>query len=236
MNELHRKQQTILHLIESALENFKKIGKNNYTPAKIRSRIATMKETWAQCVIGHAVKDQAVPEELRASYEYFKLKHFDLAYDVYQTTLDYMNECLEEIEPCVSANYPCNRSTNHSANHTHQFSDASSFSVSHLPPINIPPFSGQFEKWESFRDRFTSLIINNYELSAFAKMHFLASSVTGHALDVIKNIAITADNFNIAWQMLMSRYDNKRHLVEVHIYLRAISCTKIFARIRSWTD
>jgi len=47
-------------------------------------------------------------------------------------------------------------------------------------------------------------------------MHFLSSSLTGSALDVIKNIPVTADNFAIAWKTLVSRYENKRRLIEVH--------------------
>jgi hypothetical protein len=89
--------------------------------------------------------------------------------------------------------------------------------MSHLPTISIPPFSGRSEEWESFRDRFTSLILHNKELTDFSRMHFLASSLTGGALDSIKSITITADNFNIAWKTLVSRYENKRRLVENHI-------------------
>lgn len=83
--------------------------------------------------------------------------------------------------------------------------------------FNIPPFSGNYDEWESFRDRFTSLIILNKDLTAFARMHFLSSSLTGTALESIKNIPITADNFEVAWQTLMSRYENKRRLIEVHV-------------------
>jgi len=48
-------------------------------------------------------------------------------------------------------------------------------------------------------------------------MHFLSSSLTGRALDAIKNVPITADNFDIAWKALVSRYENKRRLIEVHV-------------------
>lgn len=48
-------------------------------------------------------------------------------------------------------------------------------------------------------------------------MHFLQSSLTGRALESIKNIQITADNFEIAWTALMSRFENKRRLIETHV-------------------
>jgi len=120
-----------------------------------------------------------------------------------------MTECLEELEPASPAAQL--------ASSTYRFADSASFSVSHLPPIKIPPFSGKPDKWESFRDRFASLIIQNRDLTDFSRMHFLASSLTGSALDAIKTVPITADNFDIAWKTLVSRYDNRRRLVEVHI-------------------
>jgi len=120
-----------------------------------------------------------------------------------------MTECLEELEPASPAAQL--------ASSSYRFADSASLSVSHLPPIKIPPFSGKPDEWESFRDRFSSLIIQNRDLTDFSRMHFLASSLTGSALDAIKTVPITADNFDIAWKILVSRYDNKRRLVEVHV-------------------
>lgn len=47
--------------------------------------------------------------------------------DAYQNALDYMVECLEEIEPSVSAVQAANRGST-------QVDSVSSFSLSHLPP------------------------------------------------------------------------------------------------------
>ncbi|XP_024878250.1 uncharacterized protein LOC112458723 [Temnothorax curvispinosus] len=99
MSELLVQQQALLHSISRSLENFKKIGKNNYTAAKIRSRITSLKETWLQCVQVNAQLLQACPEDNRAAFDYFKHHQFDAIEDIYQGTLDYMVECLEEIEP-----------------------------------------------------------------------------------------------------------------------------------------
>jgi len=48
-------------------------------------------------------------------------------------------------------------------------------------------------------------------------MHFLASSLTGNARDVISGITITADNFTVAWKALTERFENKRRLIETHV-------------------
>ncbi|XP_029155164.1 uncharacterized protein LOC114928246 [Nylanderia fulva] len=208
MSELISAQQALLHSVARSLDNFKKIGKNNLTSAKVRSRVSTLKETWSQCLQTHTALIHAIPEAKRETMDYFKKQQLDDYEDIYQNTLDYMAECLEAIEPTANANSSFGSAVS---------KRDESFSLSHLPPILIPPFSGKCEDWENFRDRFTSLIIMNKDLSNFARMHFLVSSFTGRALESIKNTPITADNFEIAWKALVSRYKNKRRLIEVHV-------------------
>lgn len=210
MSDLLAKMQQSLHSVERSLDNFKKIGKNNYTPAKIRSRMAALKETWTQCIQHHTALLQTTTEATRSTIDYFKLNHFDQGEDIYQATLDHMAECLECLEPPVSP-FP------HQNPEPRRDSNSAAFSLKHLTSIKLPPFSGNFDEWESFRDRFVSLIVNNPDLSAFTRMHFLSSSLTGRALEAIKNIPITADNFEIAWRTLTTRYENKRRLIEGHV-------------------
>jgi hypothetical protein len=103
MTDLLVKQYSLFYSISRSLENLKKIGKNNYSAAKIRSRMSVLKDTWTQCVQTHSLLLQAIPETKRESFDYFKNYLFDVHEDVYQDTLDYMTECLEEIEPIVSS-------------------------------------------------------------------------------------------------------------------------------------
>lgn len=138
-------RKALLHSIARSLDNFKKLGKNNYTPAKIRSRISALKDTWTQCIQTHAALSHLVPEDKQASIDYFKDQSFDAHEDVYQNTLDYMAECLEVVAPAGVSNAGSNSKQGDS-----------SFSLSHLPPINILPFTGKCDEWESFRDRFAS--------------------------------------------------------------------------------
>jgi hypothetical protein len=209
MSDLLSRQQTAMQTVARSLINFKKIGKLNYSPSKICARITALKEAWSECRSGHAALLQAVPEAKRTEVEYFTRDEFERHEEIYLTTLDHFTECLEELEPPLAAS-PL-------ASSSHHFCAPAPLSLSHLPPINIPPFSGKAEDWESFRDRFTSLIIHNKDLTAFSRMHFLASSLSGRALESIKTISITADNFEIAWQTLTSRYENKRRLIEVRL-------------------
>jgi hypothetical protein len=86
-----------------------------------------------------------------------------------------------------------------------------------LPVIQIPEFSGHFEKWLSFRDVFQSLIHNNNNLNSIEKMHYLKSSLSGDALHTIENLAISGANYDEAWSLLEKRYGNERLIVQAHI-------------------
>ena len=215
MSEFLSEQIERLHIVSRAQENFKKVGRQNYTPAKIRSRISSLDKTWNQCIQGHAVLMNAFSDQEKAKLDYFKRNKIEEYEEIYQTALDLMTEWLETLEPPVSPN--------RSILHENSFARSESTSLSiqialkHLPTIKLPPFTGNFADWESFRDRFTALIIENKDLSNFSRMHFLASSLSGPALEAISSIPITANNFSVAWKELRNRFENKRKLIEIHI-------------------
>ncbi|XP_011883991.1 PREDICTED: uncharacterized protein LOC105571130 [Vollenhovia emeryi] len=211
MSEQFIKQTELLRVLSRSADNFKKVGRNNYTAAKVRSRIASVKETWNHCLHGHAVLLSLVPQKDRAQFEYFQEDQLKNHEEIYQATLDLMNEWLEEIEPPVSPHHST------ALNQSIPRNETSALSLQHLPPIKLPPFTGGFHEWESFRDRFTALIIENKDLSNCTRMHFLASSLAGSALDTISSLAITADNFTVAWSALKARFENKRKLIDVHV-------------------
>lgn len=194
--------------IERALDNFKKLGKANYTAAKIRSRLSNLKENWGQFRTGHAFLLSVTPAKEKASMDYFREELFENTEDIFATTQDYMTECLEEIEPCVSHNSSFNQSVLRSEPNT--------ISSSHMPKIQLLPFDGTYSDWETFRDRFSALIINNSALSDFARLHYFVSALKGRALDCVRDIKLTAENFQIAWQTLNSRFDDKRRLIASH--------------------
>ncbi|EZA51518.1 hypothetical protein X777_09803 [Ooceraea biroi] len=120
-----------------------------------------------------------------------------------------MAEALEEFEPPVSPRSALDASLAHAP--------ASAFSLSHLPPIKLPPFDEKHDDWASFRDRFHALIIENRDLNNFARMHFLQSCLKGRAADCVGDIAITGENFDVAWKALKARFESKRRLLNIHL-------------------
>lgn len=86
-----------------------------------------------------------------------------------------------------------------------------------LPEISLPKFSGNQSQWISYRNLFNSLIEQNEGLDAASKMHYLLSSLEGQALEVVKGLAISQDNYKIARDALFERYNSDRSLVFFHV-------------------
>nr|XP_049705656.1 uncharacterized protein LOC126056493 [Helicoverpa armigera] len=92
--------------------------------------------------------------------------------------------------------------------HTHKHTSV------RLPKIDLPKFSGSYHDWLEFRDIFISIIHNNESIDKINKLHYLRASLKGSASLIIDNLDFRSDNYDAAWKLLCSRYDNKRLLVK----------------------
>ncbi|XP_052739055.1 uncharacterized protein LOC128198325 isoform X3 [Bicyclus anynana] len=87
-----------------------------------------------------------------------------------------------------------------------------------LPKISLPFFNGEkMENWLEFRDTYLSLIHNCSTIGNINKFHYLRAALKGSALTVIQSLEFTAKNYDVAWQLLSSRYHNERILVNIHV-------------------
>ncbi|XP_066261359.1 uncharacterized protein [Euwallacea similis] len=86
-----------------------------------------------------------------------------------------------------------------------------------LPPIDIPKFDGNFQTWLEYRDTFESMIHASTVLSNIQKFHYLRGSLMGAAALVIKSLEFSASNYEVAWMLLLERYNNPRVLVQNHV-------------------
>ncbi|XP_065083404.1 uncharacterized protein LOC135705559 [Ochlerotatus camptorhynchus] len=80
----------------------------------------------------------------------------------------------------------------------------------HLPVFKIPSFDGSVKDWLSFRDAFQSMIGKDVSLSPIDKFNYLLSVLTKEARTLVESIEVTANNFEVAWQMLEQRFENKK--------------------------
>lgn len=81
-----------------------------------------------------------------------------------------------------------------------------------LPQISLPHFSGDLALWSSFIALYNTSIHNNPQVTAIEKYQYLLVSLTGEALNLVKNLPLSADHYAIAYDSLVSRYQNKRKL------------------------
>lgn len=90
-------------------------------------------------------------------------------------------------------------------------------SIVKLPTIKLPIFDGDMNKWLEFRDTYTTMIHNNESLPEIAKYQYLKGSLTGTAAGVIDSLELTSKNYDIAWKLVMDRFNNKQQLVYTHL-------------------
>ena len=81
-----------------------------------------------------------------------------------------------------------------------------------LPQIKLQKFNGNIEEWLSFRDLFVSLIHSKAELSDVEKFFYLRGSLDAIPTAKIDHLKITAENYTIAWTILLNKYDNDKML------------------------
>ncbi|KAL7290925.1 hypothetical protein TKK_0015652 [Trichogramma kaykai] len=86
-----------------------------------------------------------------------------------------------------------------------------------LPKIQLPTFSGKQEDWESFKHRFTALIISQQSMPQVTKLQHLLSSLQSDAEHRVKGLLIIDSNFNVAWDRLVRRYDNLSIRLSTHL-------------------
>jgi hypothetical protein len=84
-----------------------------------------------------------------------------------------------------------------------------------LPNIHLPTFSGVFTEWITFRDSYNALINDNRDLSDIQKSHYLR--LKSDALSTIEHLTLSNDNYQAAWELIQSRYENNRLLVQQHV-------------------
>jgi len=86
-----------------------------------------------------------------------------------------------------------------------------------LPNINLPTFNGEYNQWITFRDTFEAIIDSNTNLSKVQKFYYLQSAVKGTAAQCFQSLSLSNENYDAAWTLLKSRFENKRLIVHHHI-------------------
>lgn len=86
-----------------------------------------------------------------------------------------------------------------------------------LPTLKLPTFNRSYDQWLLFKDTFDTIINSNKRLSSIEKFQYLRSSLEGEAMQVIQSLETSSGNYQVAWEALIQRYENKRLIVYNHV-------------------
>ena len=179
-------QENTLVLITKAATNFKKSPKARLTNSYIKIRMQTLDEHWAMFRSTHSKILRTATSDERKNHNYFIMDMFASGEEEYITAKSEMTNMLDM--------YP---EKEHHTIKQHEVQDVQ------LPKINMPQFAGNYHDWGSFRDLYKSLIHENKALSNVQKLHYLKSTVTGEAEQLLKQIQITDKNYEVAYNSSM---------------------------------
>lgn len=179
-------QETAVDLMTRAVINLKKKG-NWKTKGNIESRMKLLEERWQE------IKDRNLeiigntqPSE-RKQLPYFNDKFMESAYE---TFADERAKFIDELDALVeernAASAPGQQATVTGIIPTQP--------VHKLPSISLPTFSGNYNEWTSFKDRFTSLISRYEGLADIDRFEYLMSCVTGEAKGYIQSLKPIGDS------------------------------------------
>lgn len=213
-------QATLMRLIKNTIVNYNKISKAKRFEGVIRSRISILQGYWDKFLKMHITLSTLATEE-DAKRTYFKDGSFEQTEAYYLTAMDHLQEELEAEVTAVAVvnnanatmtSMPGSPSVNP---HHSNVPDMSEFA--RLPVIEIPKFSGNYTDWSNFKDIFKTAVANNPRFSNVQKLHYLKTSLTGEAYNLLKNVTITDANYAAAWQSLTNQYENKRAIINAHL-------------------
>nr|XP_012152440.1 PREDICTED: uncharacterized protein LOC105664087 [Megachile rotundata] len=211
--ELLQSQADLFTRIDNFKRNTDKLGKDNLTVTVLKSRQRLLNSYWEKFTNNHDAIVR-LPESKATEYT---------AKGVYDEVEAQFVLRDSELSDLIAA---AERANGTSA------SSGSSAAVHKspevvLPPITLPTFSGETLEWESFRDRFRSLIHDNDRLSELQKLQYLKGALRGEAARVVEATPTMEGCYAGAFESLERRFGNPRMLSAAHlrrlIHSKAIS-------------
>lgn len=198
------RQSDLFGFISRALTNLEKLEIRKRTPAHGNMRVEALDSNWKKFQANHDLLITLKNEE-RATLPYFTDDLYSECQEAYFDNRVDMLTLIESWTPETIAPNPLIEAPRNAP------------TSCQLPRINLPKFSGSPSEWSEFCDLFTAMVRESGELSKVEKLQYLKMSLTGEASLLLRNISVTGDNFSRAWDNLVTRYQNKRILIDTHL-------------------
>ena len=85
-----------------------------------------------------------------------------------------------------------------------------------LAKLSIKPFDGNPLKWKTFHDSFFEMI-DKSEISEVENFSYLKSYLSGSAEETLSGLSLTSENYNVAMDMLNTRFGDDQVLISAHM-------------------
>ncbi|XP_055910550.1 uncharacterized protein LOC129944915 [Eupeodes corollae] len=201
-------------LFDTIKESLDKLG-SNPTTQRIESRKNALCENWTLFKESHQSATSikaSLKVETRQKFEeenYFKNKMYRSCEENYLDAIEHMSTLKDKLSEVPNLDGKALAATSAKPQilaNNHQ-----------LPKLPLPVFNGEFSEWPSFKDSFMAIIGADPSLSCVTKLQFLKGCLIGKAASRLHGVSVTASNFQIAWDDMISYYDNKRLHVDAAV-------------------
>lgn len=182
--------------IDRFWDNLVKVGKDKVTQPYLKTRLALLEDYWRRYETTHF---DLVGSDDRAAVAYVESDAFATTEDSYVIAKTRILAWMKE-DPASS-----------------RTDVAATTRPTQLPKITLPTFAGDQLEWESFRDRFRSLVGDVSDVAPVQKLQYLMSCLSGEAAAAVANVEMTDRGYELAWTELQSQYDNRRVLLATHM-------------------
>lgn len=190
-------------LIDGGCRQINALTPETTTIARVNAKIQTLTDLWNSMREEHErFATLCSPTFLR--HPYMKACTFEKVHETYAAAMEHLLELQHHLTRPAEPARPPPAHAPHSS------------SIS-LPKVDLPKFDGSYSLWYTFKDLFTSLIIQNRSLTDVERMHYLKSTLKGEAAQVTINLSVETDAFQDAWAALVKRYENRRLLMSTHL-------------------
>ncbi|KAL4104093.1 hypothetical protein QTP88_019406 [Uroleucon formosanum] len=95
-----------------------------------------------------------------------------------------------------------------------EISRSKNFNMLRLSTLKTSSFNGDWQQWTAFIDEFNTMFHNNEDVPIILKFHYLKTCVEGPAREVIQNFKTTEENYQVAYDVLKLRYENKSAIIQ----------------------
>lgn len=101
--------------------------------------------------------------------------------------------------------------------HANAFLPTSPTARPRLPKLTLPKFRGEITKFRGCWESFQSAVHNNSDLTEIDKFNYLYSLLEGPGLRAIQGLAITAENYKSAIDILNERFGKTQQVISAHM-------------------